>query len=244
MAQAKNYPFCTIDPNVAKVGVYDKQIRTLNKACQPEKIVPAQIEMWDIAGLIKGASEGAGLGNKFLANIRSVSAIVYLVRCFSDINIIHVEDVMNLDPISEMENVQTELILSDIEVCNKKKGKKNLSTKEQQVWEKVFKRLDNGEPVRSIPFTFDEVAIVKQLPLITAKPLIYACNIDVDSMAAGTNELADRFVKYVTEKYPAIPVVILSALLENDLVKIRNEDGEEQANEFMQMYGLTDSRLD
>jgi ribosome-binding ATPase YchF (GTP1/OBG family) len=117
MAQAKNYPFCTIDPNVAKVGVYDKQIRTLNKACQPEKIVPAQIEMWDIAGLIKGASEGAGLGNKFLANIRSVSAIVHLVRCFSDINVIHVEDVTNLDPISEMENVQTELILSDIEVC-------------------------------------------------------------------------------------------------------------------------------
>jgi ribosome-binding ATPase len=130
MAQAKNYPFCTIDPNVAKVGVYDKQIRTLNKACQPEKIVPAQIEMWDIAGLIKGASEGAGLGNKFLANIRSVSAIVHLVRCFSDINVIHVEDVTNLDPISEMENVQTELILSDIEVCQKKKGRKNLSTKE------------------------------------------------------------------------------------------------------------------
>ena len=112
------------------------------------------------------------------------------------------------------------------------------------MWEKVFKCLDNGEPVRSIPFTFDEVAIVKQLPLITAKPLIYACNIDVDSMAAGTNELADRFIKYVSEKYPSIPVVILSALLENDLVKIRNEDGEEQANEFMQMYGLSDSRLD
>ena len=233
MAQAKNYPFCTIDPNVAKVGVYDKQIRALTKACQPEKVVPAQIEMWDIAGLIKGASEGAGLGNKFLANIRSVSAIVHLVRCFSDINVIHVEDVTNLDPISEMENVQTELILSDIEVCNKKKGKKNLSTKEQQVWDKVFKCLDNGEPVRSIPFTFDEVAIVKQLPLITAKPLIFACNIDVDSMAAGSNELADRFVKYVNQKYPSIPVVTLSALLENDLVKIRNEDGEEQVNEFM-----------
>jgi ribosome-binding ATPase len=104
--------------------------------------------------------------------------------------------------------------------------------------------LDNGQPVRSIPFTPDEVAIVKQLPLITAKPLIYACNIDVDSMAAGTNELADRFVKYVNEKYPQIPVVILSALLENDLVKIRNEDGEDQANEFMEMYGLKESKLD
>ena len=116
-AQAKNYPFCTIDPNMAKVAVHDRQIRTLTKAASPEKVVPAQIEIWDIAGLIKGASEGAGLGNKFLANIRSVSAIVHLVRCFSDINVIHVEDVTNLDPISEMENVQTELILSDIEVC-------------------------------------------------------------------------------------------------------------------------------
>jgi len=90
MAQAKNYPFCTIDPNVAKVAVHDKQIRALTEAAKPEKVVPAQIEIWDIAGLIKGASEGAGLGNKFLANIRSVSAIVHLVRCFSDLDIIHV----------------------------------------------------------------------------------------------------------------------------------------------------------
>lgn len=176
--------------------------------------------------MIRGASEGAGLGNKFLANIRSVSAIVHLVRCFSDINIIHVEDVTNLDPISEMENVQTELILSDIEVCHKKKNKKGMTQKEGLVWDKVFKQLDNGEPVRTIPFTPDEIAIVRQLPLISAKPLIYACNIDAESMQAGTNELADKFVKYVNEKYPTIPVVVLSALLENEIVKIRNEDGE------------------
>lgn len=160
MAQAKNYPFCTIDPNVAKVAVHDKNIRKLVKACKPEKVTPTQIELWDIAGLIRGASEGAGLGNKFLANIRSVSAIVHLVRCFSDLDIIHVEDVANLDPITEMENVQTELILSDIEVCHKKKGKKGMTVKEAAVWDKVFKVLDNGEPVRSIPFTFDEVPIV------------------------------------------------------------------------------------
>lgn len=119
-----------------------------------------------------------------------------------------------------------------------------MTVKEGQVWDKVFKQLDNGEPIRQLQFTFDEVAIVKQLPLITAKPLIYACNIDVDSMQNGTNELADKFVKYVKEKYPTIPVVILSALLENDIVKIRNEDGDEQANEFMQMYGLEESRMD
>jgi ribosome-binding ATPase len=182
MAQAKNYPFCTIDPNVAKVAVHDKQTRTLVAAAKPEKVTPCQIEIWDIAGLIRGASEGAGLGNKFLANIRSVNAIVHLVRCFPDLDIIHVEDVANLDPISEMENVQTELILSDIEVCSKKKNKKGMTVKEGLVWDKVFKSLDDGKPVRSIKFTPDEVSIVKQLPLISAKPLIYACNIDADSM--------------------------------------------------------------
>lgn len=183
---------------MAKVAVHDRQIRALTKAAKPEKVTPTQIEIWDIAGLIRGASEGAGLGNKFLANIRSVSAIVHLVRCFSDLDIIHVEDVANLDPINEMENVQTELILSDIEVCHKKKNKKGMTVKEGLVWDKVFKQLDNGEPVRSIQFTPDEVAIVKQLPLISAKPLIYACNIDADSMLEGTNELATKFTDYVT----------------------------------------------
>ena len=114
-------------------------MRALVDACKPEKVAPAQIEMWDIAGLIKGASQGAGLGNQFLANIRSVSTIVHLVRCFHDIDVIHVEDVTNLDPVSEMENVQTELILSDIEVCSRKRQKHKLSSKEQGVWEKVFK---------------------------------------------------------------------------------------------------------
>lgn len=120
-----------------------------------------------------------------------------------------------------------------------------MTHKEGLVWDKVFKQLDNGEPVRSIFFTPDEVAIVRQLPLITAKPLIYACNIDIDSMADGTNELADKFKAYVNKKYPTVPVVTLSALLENEIVKIRNEEGgEASAEEFMEMYGLKESRLD
>jgi ribosome-binding ATPase len=153
--------------------------------------------MWDIAGLIKGASEGAGLGNQFLANIRSVNSIVHLVRCFEDLDVVHVEDVANLDPVSEMENVQTELILADLDVCSRKKSKSKLTAKEQGVWEKVFKSLDDGKPVRSINFHYDEVAIVKQLPLITAKPLIYACNLGPDDIAAGSSALADKFVDYV-----------------------------------------------
>lgn len=124
---------------MAKVAVNDKNIRALTKAAKPERVVPAQIEMWDIAGLIKGASEGAGLGNQFLANIRSVNSIVHLVRCFEDLNVVHVEDVANLDPVQEMENVQTELILADLDVCSRKRSKAKLTSKEQQVWEKVFK---------------------------------------------------------------------------------------------------------
>jgi small GTP-binding protein len=127
-AQASNYPFCTIDPNVAKVAVYDSQVKALIKAANPEKVSPCQIEIWDIAGLIKGASEGAGLGNKFLQNIRQVNSIIHLVRCFEDTNVIYSEgDVNNLDPITEMEDVQTELILSDLEICAKKVTKKGLT---------------------------------------------------------------------------------------------------------------------
>lgn len=214
------------------------------KASQTLKVVPAQIEMWDIAGLIKGASKGAGLGNQFLANIRSVNSIVHLVRCFEDIDIIYTEDVMNLDPIAEMENVQTELILADIEVCARKKSKYKISTKEQQVWDKVLAALDDNKPVRSIDFQWDELAIVNQLPLITAKPIVYCCNIGPDDMHQGTNELATKFTDYVKQTYPTTPVVTLSALLENEIVKARTESGEESAREFMELYGLKESRLD
>lgn len=114
-AEASNYPFCTIDPNTAKVGIYDDYIERLTKAVRPEKVVPAQLEVWDIAGLIKGASEGAGLGNRFLANIRTVSVIIQVIRCFTDINISHVEGTDSFNPVSEMDAVKTELILADLE---------------------------------------------------------------------------------------------------------------------------------
>ena len=144
-AQASNYPFCTIEPNVAKVAVHDEQVRALMEAAKPAKVTPAQIEIWDIAGLIKGASEGAGLGNKFLQNIRSVNAIIHLVRCFRDVNVIYSEgDVTKLDPVVEMEEVQTELILSDLEICSRKKTKKGLTATESGVWTKVYRQLDGG----------------------------------------------------------------------------------------------------
>jgi ribosome-binding ATPase len=172
---------------VAKVAVHDTSIKKLVSVAKPEKVTPAQIEIWDIAGLIKGASEGAGLGNKFLQNIRQVNAIIHLVRCFEDINVIYSEgDVNNLNPVAEMDEVQTELILSDLEICARKRQKaKYVNALESQVWEKVYKQLDQGEPVRTLDFKIDEIPIVGTLPLITAKPLIFACNVSSDAFSEG-----------------------------------------------------------
>ena len=164
--------------------------------------------MWDIAGLIKGASEGAGLGNKFLQNIRSVNAIIHLVRCFEDIDIVYSEgDVTKLDPVTEMEDVQTELILSDLDICAKKKKKKGQNAAENALWDRLYTQLDQGKPVRILDFTIDEAPIVKLLPLITAKPLIFACNIDADSFSRGGNHLSAKFISYIQETYPSTPIV-------------------------------------
>jgi len=246
-AQASNYPFCTIKPNVAKVAVVDKQVKALVRAAQPEKVTPAQIEIWDIAGLIKGASEGAGLGNKFLQNIRSVNAIIHLVRCFDDINVVYSEgDVTQLDPVSEMEDVQTELILSDLDICARKKAGKGQNAVENQIWAKVFKQLDSGQPVRSLDFAFDELPIVNTLPLITAKPLVFACNVDSDSFSRGGNRLTEKFITYAQESYPTIPVITLASLLEQEVTELRAEEGEEAALEYMELSGMSeeDSALD
>lgn len=144
MAEASNYPFCTIDPNTAKVGIYDEYIKRLTKAANPEKVAPAQLEVWDIAGLIKGASEGAGLGNRFLANIRNVNVIIHVIRCFTDINVSHVDGTDSFDPVKEMDAVKTELILADLETCQKRKNRQGLPPFDTQVWKKVYEALDQG----------------------------------------------------------------------------------------------------
>lgn len=212
---------------------------------KPEKVTPCQIEIWDIAGLIKGASEGAGLGNKFLQNIREVNSIIHLVRCFEDINVIYSEgDVNNLDPITEMEDVQTELILSDLEICAKKTKKKGLTALESRVWQKVFEQLDQGEPIRTLEFTIDEIPIIEQLPFITAKPLIFACNIGNNDYDHEGNEMTKKFIDHVKEKYPGTPTVILSSLLEEEISQIRSEEGEEAAQEYMELSNIPFSALD
>jgi len=178
-----------------------------------------------------------------LQNIREVNAIVHLVRAFKDLNVIYSEgDVNALDPIEEMEDVQTELVLSDLEICARKKLKKGLNKAENDIWQKVFNCLDNGDPVRKLNLTLDEIPIVKTLPLITAKPLIFAVN--VDSTEPQGNELSRKFVDYITEHYPGIPHVVLSSTLEEELVQLKQDEGDEAAAEYMELAGLENSALD
>lgn len=167
-----------------------------------------------------------------------------MVRCFEDLDVIYSEgDVNNLDPITEMEDVQTELILSDLEICARKNMKKGLTPREIGVWSKVYKQLDNGEPVRTLEFNIDEAPIVAELPLITAKPLLFACNVGTEAFVDGS-PLADQFIAYAKEKYPGTPTVVLSSLLEDEIVQIKQSDGQAAAEEYMELSGLEESVLD
>jgi hypothetical protein len=172
-AEASNYPFCTIDPNSSKVGIYDKTIMRLYKAAKPHKLVPAQLEVWDIAGLVKGASKGEGLGNQFLGNIRSVDLIIHVIRCFKDKDIQYVNDVKNIDPVDEMETVKTELILADLEVL-RKFAKKNSHMNHQVNAVKILtEELNKGKAARDVEMIEGDFLIAKTIPLLTNKPVVY-----------------------------------------------------------------------
>lgn len=221
-AEASNYPFCTIKANSAKVGVLDDNLRLLEKAANAERVVPAQIQVWDIAGLIRGASEGAGLGNRFLADVRNVSLIIQLVRCFEDESIIHVDDVFNLDPVDEMQQIQTELILSDIETCQKQMKKRGQSKEVALLWERLFNSLNDGINLRDLEYTKEELEVVDKLPLITAKPIVYVCNTDADRVV-DENDLTKQFKEYMAENEPQSPVITLSAQLEFEAAEMKND---------------------
>ena len=247
-AEASNYPFCTINPNTAKVGIYDNYIERLTKVVNPEKVVPAQLEVWDIAGLIKGASDGAGLGNRFLANIRTVSVIIQVIRWFTDINVSHVEGTDSFDPIGEMDAVKTELVLADLETWEKRLKRRGLTNDELKVWEKMFHHLDDGNAARDLEMTRDENDIIYQVPLLTHKPVIYCCNTDSEAMEEGDNEISREFKKYIKEYEPNNPVITLSAELEFEASVMKN-DGRDEAekkelyNEYFDVYGADGSKL-
>ena len=192
-ADSANYPFCTIEPNVGVVAVPDSRLDVLAEMYTPEKYTPAVVEFVDIAGLVKGASKGEGLGNKFLAHIREVDAICHVVRIFEDTNIIHVEG--NVDPLRDIETIEYELILSDMEAVERRldRAKKMLKgdkkyEKEIAFLERILAAFSEGQPARKLEYTEDELEILKDMPLLTKKPVIYVANISEDDIASDINE--------------------------------------------------------
>ena len=241
---AANYPFATIDPNVGVVVVPDKRLDFLNDLYKPKSLVPTAFEFTDIAGLVKGASNGEGLGNKFLSHIREVDAIVEVVRCFDDGNIIHVHD--DVDPIRDIEIINVELILSDLEiVLNRinKIGKKASMSKDKEIQkealllEKIKSSLEANIPVRHIVFVDDEWDMIKHYNLITAKPIIYMANVGEDDIVSG-NGYVDKVLEYASNN--GSRVIVACAKLESEL----SELSDDEKVEFLKEIGVNESGLD
>lgn len=245
-AESANYPFCTIEPNVGVVAVPDHRLDVLGKLYHTQKITHASLKFVDIAGLVKGASRGEGLGNRFLASIRECEAIVHVVRCFEDSNITHVEGSIN--PIRDIETINIELSLADLESVSSRMEKTEKKAKqgdkeskaELEVLVKIKAKLENGEPARNADLTDDEKKIASSLFLITTKPVIYACNIAESDL--GKNEDDIKFVKDVKEfaKKEGSEVLVISAKVEQELTEL--DDDEKQM--FLEDLGLKESGLD
>ncbi len=241
-AEAANYPFCTIEPNVGMVTVPDERLNALAQIINPERIVPATVEFVDIAGLVKGASKGEGLGNKFLSNIRATSAICQVVRCFDDENVIHVSG--QVDPISDIEVINTELIFADIETIEKAiekheklaRNKIKESVELMAVLPKVKKHLEEFKLLKTLDLTDEEKQVLKNYQLLTLKPMIFAANVAEDDLATG-NKYVD-LVKDYAEKIGS-EVVIVSAKVEAELQEMDNES----KKEFLETLGVKEAGL-
>lgn len=242
-AQAANYPFCTIEPNTGLVGVPDERLDVLAKIASSQKIIPTQLTFVDIAGLVRGASKGEGLGNQFLAHIREVDAICHVLRCFEDGDITHVEG--KVDPVADAETVETELMLSDLESLERrveqtaKRAKQGNEEEKHRlaVMEKVLVALRDGKPARTVTPTEDEKKFYKELMLITAKPVLYVCNVEEASAAEG-NAFSAR-VKAKADAEGAAMVVI-SAAIEAEVAQL---DSDEEKAAFLADLGLKETGL-
>ncbi len=243
-AECANYPFCTIEPNVGVVAVPDERLEKLAEIYHPQKVTPAIIEFVDIAGLVKGASHGEGLGNKFLSHIREVDSIVEVVRCFEDTNIVHVDG--NINPIRDIETINLELIFADIETVDKRidnAKKKVKADKKYQLevdtFEKIKQALENGKSARTVNLTDEEQEIVKDAFLLTMKPILYVANISEGQIE---NALEDEKVKQVVEyaKQENAQVIPLCIKIEEELATL---EGEEE-KEMLEALGLKESGLD
>lgn len=243
-AESANYPFCTIEPNVGVVAVPDERLNVLGKVYNTKKIVQTAIEFYDIAGLVKGASKGEGLGNKFLGHIREVEAIVHVVRCFEDSNIVHVDG--KIDPISDIETINLELIFSDLELLDRRiqktqknlKGDKSLQ-KELDILNKVHTFLETGKSARAMELDDEDAAFVKSLDLLSYKPVIYAANVSEDEAASEKdNDMVKRVREFAATE--GSDVIVICARLEEEISQL--EDDEKAM--FLEELGIKESGLD
>ncbi|HCA58555.1 MAG TPA: redox-regulated ATPase YchF, partial [Blastocatellia bacterium] len=244
-ALAANYPFATIEPNVGVVAVPDERLAVLEKLVGAQKVVPATVEFVDIAGLVRGASKGEGLGNQFLANIRETHAVIQVVRCFEDENIVHVEG--SVDPIRDIETIQIELALADLASLEKRRDKAGRGAKsgdkdakrEIEIIEKIMPVLEEGKPVRSAPLTDDEREIVRKWFLLTTKPTIYAANVDEATLAdPASNPYVQKVMEHATAENA--DVVPICAKLEAELVALDPAD----RADYLKDLGLASSGVD
>ena len=243
-AESANYPFCTIEPNVGVVSVPDKRLDKLAEIYNPEKYTPAVVEFVDIAGLVAGASKGEGLGNKFLSNIRECDAIVHVVRCFDNPDVIHVNG--HADPTGDIGTIDLELILSDLEIMEKRidrtkklmKGGDKAFVKELAVFEKIYDCLAEGKSARTLTFEDDEVEFTKDLQLISMKPVLYCANIDENDIKNDNIPYVNE-VKAIAEKEGS-GVVVISAKIEEELGELAPEDREM----FLEDLGIESAGLD
>lgn len=245
-AESANYPFCTIEPNVGTVIVPDSRIDELVKMHDPDKVTYATIEFVDIAGLVKGASKGEGLGNKFLSNIREVDAIVHVVRAFEDTNIVHVEG--SVDPVRDIETINLELILSDMEILDRRIDKTRKSLKggdktfqtQLEFYERLRDHLESGKCARAMEMTEDELEMLADVALLTLKPVIYAANVAEDDYAKPESE--NDFVCKIKEfaETENSEVMVISARIEEEIAALDKEE----KDMFLEELGATESGLD
>lgn len=242
-AQAANFPFCTIEPNVGRVGVPDARLDELAKAAGSQNIIPTQLEFVDIAGLVKGASKGEGLGNQFLANIRETDAILYVLRCFEDDDVTHVEG--SVDPIRDAEIIETELLLADMEslerqIVNtekKARGADKEAKERLEIMKRVKLLLDEGKPARLAEISADEQKAFNSLQLLTSKPVLYVCNVGENELATG-NDYTKVVDTMAAEKNAK--AVMVSAAIEAEIAQLESEE----RAEFMADLGMEESGLD
>ena len=242
-AEAANYPFCTIDPNVGMVTVPDARLAVLQGIAKTSVVIPAAIEFVDIAGLVKGASQGEGLGNKFLTHIREVDAIVQVVRCFEDEDVHHVSG--TVDPVRDIEVINTELMLADLDSATRKRERVAKDAKrgdkdaqaEEAVLNKLIEALEAGRPALTVDLTADERAIARQCFLLSDKPTIFACNVrDSELATADANPYVQRVRDYVRTQL-SCEAVVISAQIESELIDLSEEEG----MAFLQELGVRES---